>query len=32
VIFFKRKVYRRALRELAPLLFDAGDPRLRKEG
>lgn len=23
VIFFKRKVYRRALRELAPLLFDA---------
>lgn len=27
VIFFKRKVYRQALRELAPLLFDAGDPR-----
>lgn len=29
VIFFKRKVYRRALRELAPLLFDANDPRAR---
>lgn len=27
VIFFKRKVYRRALRELAPLLFAADDPR-----
>lgn len=27
VIFFKRKVYRQALRELAPMLFDAGDPR-----
>lgn len=27
VIFFKRKVYRRALRELAPLLFSADDPR-----
>lgn len=28
VIFFKRKVYRRALRELAPLMFESGDPRL----
>jgi len=27
VIFFKRKVYRRALKELAPFLFDSGDPR-----
>ncbi|MBW3567355.1 MAG: RNA pyrophosphohydrolase [Proteobacteria bacterium] len=27
VIFFKRKVYRRALRELAPFLFDSDDPR-----
>ncbi len=27
VIFFKRKVYRRALRELAPLMFDEDDPR-----
>ena len=27
VIFFKRKVYRRALRELAPLLFAVDDPR-----
>lgn len=28
VIFFKRKVYRRALRELAPLLFAVDDPRV----
>lgn len=28
VIFFKRKVYRQALRELAPMLFDADDPRV----
>lgn len=27
VIFFKRKVYRQALRELAPMLFPPDDPR-----
>lgn len=32
VIFFKRKVYRRALRELAPLLFGTESPDMSRNG